>query len=295
MRKMLGWIVLLAGSAWGQAAKPAPAADPTPAIWKVQGAHETVYLFGTVHVMKPEVKWDTGKVADAFAKSDTLYLEIAKLDDVASMQRLGMQLGTDPEHPLSTKLSKEDEGLLTEAAKGMGVDATMLEPMQPWMVYMTLQVLPMIKAGYSPQSGVDIALTGDAKDKGKTVVGFETVSDQLHFLADFPQTQQVELLHQELIDLPKATAQMDKMMADWSSGNVDAIGEMENGEFRTKYPDLYKRLVVERNQRWADQLATLLKSDKPGVAFVAVGAAHLAGPDSLQHQLEMKGFKAVRE
>ena len=187
-------------------------------------------------------------------------------------------------------------GSWTLRRRGMGMPGEQLfEPMQPWMAYMTLQILPMIKAGYSPQSGADVALSGEAKEKGKPVIGFETVSDQLHFLADFPQAQQVELLHQELLDLPRASTQMDQMLADWSAGDVDAIGEMENGEFRAKYPDLYKRLVVDRNQRWADQLATLLKSDKPGVAFVAVGAAHLAGPDSLQHQLELRGFKAVRE
>ena len=153
----------------------------------------------------------------------------------------------------------------------------MFEPMQPWMAYMTLQVLPMIKAGYSPQSGVDVELTGDAKQAAKPVLGFETVSQQLHLLADFPQPQQVELLHQELVDLPKSAEQTDRMMEDWTKGNVEAIADMENGEFRSRSPELYKKLVVERNQRWAEQLATLLKSDKPGVAFVAVGAAHLAG------------------
>ncbi len=287
-------LILLAGVTTGRS-QTAAETEATPALWKVQGSHETVYLFGTVHVMKPEVKWQTAKVMDAFRQSNTLYLEIAKLDDMASMQPMVLQLGMDQEHPLSTKLSKEDEGLLSEAVKGMGMDEAMFEPMQPWMVYMTLQVLPMIKAGYSPQSGVDVALTSDAKEGAKPVVGFETVNQQLHMLADFSQAQQVELLHQELLELPKAPEQTRRMMEDWTAGNVEAIADMENGAFRSRDPELYKKLVVERNQRWADQLSTLLKSDKPGVAFVAVGAAHLAGPDSLQHQLEAHGFKSVRQ
>jgi uncharacterized protein YbaP (TraB family) len=267
-----------------------------PAIWKVQGAHETVYLFGTVHGMKPEVHWQTAKVEDAFKQSDVLYLEIAKLDDLEAMKPLVMELGMDPAHPLSTKISAEDKGRLDAAVRGMGMPGEeMFEPMQPWMAYLTLQVLPMIKAGLNPQSGIDLALSQDAKASAKPVMGFETVGEQAHFFADFPQEQQVNLLHQELDELPKAPEQMNAMVADWASGNVDAIAAMENGEFQTKYPALYAKLVVERNKKWADQLATLLNSDKAGVAFVAVGAAHLAGPDSVQHDLEAKGFKVVRE
>ena len=269
--------------------------EATPAIWKVQGAHETVYLFGTVHVMKPEVHWETAKVTDAFKASDTLYLEIAKIDDMAAMQPIVLQLGMDQAHPLSTKITKDDLGLLDGAAKSMGMPGeAMFEPMQPWLAYMTLQVLPMIKAGYSPQSGIDVKLTGDAKEAAKPVIGFETIDQQLHYFADFPQDQQVNLLHQELADLPKAAAETDEMVSAWTKGDVDAIGRLENGEFQQKYPEVYKKLVVERNERWADQLATLLKSDKAGTAFVAVGAAHLAGSDSVQHALEARGFKAVR-
>ena len=270
-------------------------AEATPGLWKVQGAHETVYLFGTVHVMKPEVHWQTAKVEEAFQASDTLYLEIAKVDDMASMQPLVMELGMDQVHGLSTKVSKEDVGLLDGAAKTMGLPGEQVfEPMQPWMAYMTLQVLPMIKAGYSPQSGIDLKLTEDAKAAGKPVIGFETVGQQLHYLADFPEAQQVELLHQELVDLPKAPAETDAMVGAWTSGDVDKIGALENGEFQQKYPAIYKKLVVERNARWVDQLATLLKSEKAGTAFVAVGAAHLAGQDSLQRGLEAKGFKVGR-
>jgi uncharacterized protein YbaP (TraB family) len=303
----LGLVLAGVGAGYGQGASDAlPAAggakaaalqtEATPAIWKLQGAHETVYLFGTVHGMKPEVHWQTAKVEDAFKQSDTLYLEIAKLDDLEAMKPLVMELGMDPAHPLSTKISAEDKERLDAAVKAMGMPGEeMFEPMQPWLAYLTLQVLPMIKAGLNPQSGIDLALSQDAKASAKPVVGFETVSEQAHFFADFPQAQQVTLLHQELDELPKASEQMNAMVADWASGNVDAIAAMENGEFQAKYPALYAKLVVERNKKWADQLATLLNSDKAGVAFVAVGAAHLAGPDSVQHDLEAKGFKVVRE
>ena len=115
-------LILLAGAIASRSPGQRPQPKPRRRSGRSRGAHETVYLFGTVHIMKPEVKWQTAKVMDAFKRSDTLYLEIAKLDDMASMQPLVLQLGMDQEHPLSTKLSKDDEALLTEAVKGMGME-----------------------------------------------------------------------------------------------------------------------------------------------------------------------------
>lgn len=271
--------------------------DPNanPAIWKVQGAHETVYLFGTVHVMKPEVHWQTKKVTDAFAKSDTLYLEVADLNDMAAMQPLVMKLGIDQDHPLSTKISAEDKAALDKAIKDMGMPGEqMLEPMQPWLAYMTLSVMPILKSGYSPASGVDMVISKDAKDANKTILGFETMEGQLHYLADFPQAQQVTLLHDQLQELPKASSEMSDMMAAWTRGDVETIARIENAGV-ARSPELYKKLVVERNGRFADEIAKMLTSTKPGTVFVAVGAAHLAGPDSVQKDLEAKGFKVTRE
>ena len=61
------------------------------------------------------------------------------------------------------------------------------------------------------------------------------------------------------------------------------------------YSVLYQNLIVRRNQSWADRIARQLRGGKPGTNFVAVGAAHLAGPDSLLVQLEKRGFKPERQ
>ena len=273
-----------------------PVVEATPAIWKVQGAHETVYLFGTVHVMKPNVHWQTPVVMDAFRKSGTLYLEIADVTDTAAVQPLIMKYGMDMAHPLSGKISKDDTARLDEAAKSMGMPGEqMFEPMQPWLVTMTLSVLPMLKSGYAADSGIDAVLLGDAKQDGKKVEGLETAEQQVHLLADFPLEQQVAMLHEELGQLPDSQSRTEETVTDWVHGDVDKIASVEDGDLRAKHPELYKRLVVERNTRWADELAKLLASDTPGTVFVAVGAAHLAGPDSVEKLLEAKGFKVVRQ
>jgi uncharacterized protein len=289
-----GW-----GAAYGQAAvQPQAQASVTanPAIWKVKGAHGTVYLFGTLHLMKKNVDWETAKIKAAFAASDLIYVEVPNLDDAAAEQPLAVKYGTDLAHPLSTKLSKEDVELLDAAVKSMGMGGeAMLEPMQPWLVSAALQLMPILKGGYDPSSGIDMKLLAEARAAQKPVKGFETMESQVHMLADAPQAEQVEMLHKELAELDKSTAEMNDMVAAWEQGDIDKIGKMENDELAAKYPAEYKRLVVVRNAKWAAAIDGMLKDPATGTVFVAVGAGHLAGPDSVIKMLEKDGWKVERQ
>jgi hypothetical protein len=277
----------------GTPAKKIPA---TPAIWRVKGAHGTVYLFGSVHVMKPDVDWESGKVKTAFDSADTLYLEIANIDDTAAAQPLLLQYGLDPQHPLSEKISKEDLGALDSAVKAIGLPGeTMMEPMRPWLVSMTLSILPMVKAGYAPDSGIDMLLLKQTKQASKPVKGFETLEQQIHLVADVPEAEQIAMLHKDLEELDKSTAQMNELVAAWEKGDVEKIGSIDNEELATRYPAVYKRMVVDRNARWVTTLDGVLKDPGTGTVFVAVGAAHLAGPDSVIKLLEKNGWQVERE
>jgi len=296
MRKSVwAWVVGACVAAGAQA--PAVKVAATPAMWKVKGVHGTVYLFGSVHVMKPDVQWETAKVKAALAESGMLYLEIPDVDPEAmkALQPLALQMGMDVEHPLSTKISKEDVALLDTAVKGLGMPGeSSFEPLKPWMVYTILSVLPATKAGYAADSGIDAKLAVEAKGQKKPIKGFETAEEQLHFLADMPEAQQVEMLHKTLIDLPKSQTELDEMVADWTRGDVDKIAAIENDEMKVKYPDLYEKLLVKRNQHFAEVLTGMLKDPATGTVFVTIGAAHLAGPDSVTKMLEKGGYSVVR-
>jgi len=286
-----------AGTAAAPPVASAKQTEAVPALWKVKGAHGTVYLFGSVHVMKPSVHWETAKVKDALTGSDTLYLEISGLDEdsIKAAQPEIMMLGVDQAHPLSTKITKDDVGLLDDAVKSMGMPGEQaMEPLQPWLAYLTISVVPMVKAGYDPNSGIDKLLEAEAKGASKPVKGFETISEQMHYFSDMTQPLQVEMLHQALVDMPKSVTEIDTLVLDWSKGDVDGIGKIENDEMKTKYPDLYQKLLVDRNKRFADTLAGVLKDPATGTVFVAIGAGHLAGPDSVQKMLETKGYSAER-
>ena len=282
---------------------PAASAQPAdakiianPAIWRVKGAHGTIYLFGSVHVMKHNVEWESAKVKAALTASDVIYLEIANLDDTAAAQPLAMQFGLDLQHPLSSKISKDDVAILDAAAKSMGMPGeAMLEPMQPWLVSATLELVPMLKAGYDPTSGIDTKLLAESRSEKKSIKGFETMEEQIHMLADEPMDQQVTELHRQLSELDKSAAEINDLVAAWEHGDVEKIGRIDNDELAAKYPAQYKRIVVDRNTRWAATLDGLLKAPDTGTVFVTVGAAHLAGPDSVLKMLEKNGYKVERE
>jgi uncharacterized protein YbaP (TraB family) len=280
-------------------AKPATEATliADPAIWRVKGAHGTLYLFGSVHIMKPNVVWESEKVKAALTSSDMLYLEIANIDDTASAQPMVMQYGIDAAHPLSTKISKDDVALLDTVAQSIGLPGGegAFEPMQPWLVSVTLSMVPMAKAGFEPTSGIDMKLLAEVKETQKPVKGFETMVEQMHMLADVPQAEQVKMLHKDLVELDKSAAEMNDLVVAWEKGDVEKIGKIDNEELATKYPEEYKRIVVDRNTKWAATIDGLLKDPATGTVFVAVGAAHLAGPDSVLKMLEKDGWKVVRE
>lgn len=270
-------------------------AHAEPALWVVKGPHATVYLFGSVHVLRKDNPWRTPAIDAAIKASDKLYLEIPDADDAQALQPLVMQLGVDREHPLSSKLTKEQLAHVDSAAKNLGLPGgeTNLEPLRPWMAAITLSVFPMMKAGYDPASGVEQVLKPEFTKDHKPVLGFETASQQLHFFADLGQKQEVDYLLSSLDDISATPEGFNKIVDAWYAGDDKTINDLFNKDFTTKYPELYKLLIVQRNQSWMPTLNTLLKGE--GTTFVAVGAGHIGGPDGVIALLTKAGYTVERK
>lgn len=264
-----------------------------PALWVIKDPDSTIYLMGTVHVLRPGTPWHEGKIEAALAESRELMLEATGLDDGAVMQPLVRKYGLDPANPLSGKLAEKDRPRLAAAAQAMGLPPQALEPMQPWLVALTLGLAPAVKAGYDPRSGVETVLTGMAKAGGWPVAGLETPEQQIRYLAEMSPQTQVNFLSSTLDDMDTAAAQLDAMVAAWQAGDAAGLEKIFVTEMKDDYPELYEALLVRRNQAWAQVLAQKLTGS--GVVFVAVGAGHTVGPDSVQAQLAKLGIKAERK
>jgi len=267
-----------------------------PALWTVNDHGATVYLFGTVHMLRPETRWKFPKITAAFDVATDFWFE---LEDASPslMRPLIVSFGADQAHPLSSKCSAADITRIDAAAKAGGMPGeAALEPMRPWLAATILGLAPVIKAGFDPHNGVDNLLRADVQQRGKHIHGFETMEQQVRFLAELPVPVEREMLLSTLDDYDAGAAQLREIVDDWAKGDVEALGVLLLRAMNyNHYPELYRNLIVRRNQNWADRIARQLHSGKPGISFVAVCAAHLAGPDSLLVQLEKRGFKPERQ
>ncbi len=265
-----------------------------PALWMVKDADTTIHLFGTVHLMPSDASWHSPELDRAMADSRTLYVEITD-DDPANMTALVLRYGMDATHPLSGQLSPSEAHRLSLLANRTGVPGGMqtLNVMRPWLAALTLAVTPLLKAGLDPEHGVDKQLKARMTDAGKPVLGLETAEQQIRFLADMPRAMELALLRSTMRDADKGAFQLTELIDAWKAGDVDSIARIGNDDMRRREPKLYQRLLVQRNQAWATKIAAMLQ--QPGTVFIAVGAAHLAGPDSVQAQLRKLGIEAVRE
>jgi len=206
-----------------------------------------------------------------------------------------MQLGLDQAHPLSTKLSKDELAKLDKVATVAGIPngEASLESLRPWLVAVMLSVAPIIKAGYDPNSGVESVLKPEFTSANKPVQGFETAEQQLHYFADMPEKQQIDYLIQGIDDFDKESDKFDKIVSSWYAGDDATIDKLMSEDFKDKSPDLYKVLIVKRNQAFAAQIDKLLKGD--GTIFVSVGAAHLIGSDGINALLQKMGYTVTKQ
>lgn len=263
-----------------------------PALWVVRDADSTLYLFGTIHFLKPDAEWRTAQVQSAFEASDRLVLEVANPEDQAAVVPLIQQFGLSPDRPLSSLLEPDDLQRLTTVATAMGRDAAQMDVMRPWLAGVLLSSAKLSHAGYDPGSGVDVILRAEARAAGKQILGLETPTDQVRMLSGFPEAGQVAFLNNTIRDFDAAPVELDRLAEAWAGGDTDAIDAVTLQPMRDQSEQLYQTLIVERNQRWAREIQGLLEG--AGTTFVAVGALHLSGQDGVPEILKANGVDAIR-
>ena len=267
-------------------------AKAEPAMWVIRDADSTIYLIGTMHLLKHGTEWNTEKVKKTVHESTELWLEVADFDNQSALAPLMAKFGVDPQHPLSTRLNEEQRKRIEKVATRYNIPAASLEPMRPWLAALVLAVGPIMKAGYDPKAGVERILNAQAVAEGDKIRGFETAEEQIRLLADLSDAEQVAFLMSMLDDLEKGLDLLDQLAKAWIDGDTDTITRLSVDEMKREAPTVYKKLIVQRNIAWSEKIVEMLKGS--GVQQIAVGAAHLAGPESVQAQLGKRGIKVER-
>lgn len=289
LRLALAGLLPLAGCA----AEAAPAAKAArPAMWKLADSDTIVYLFGTIHLLPEGRTWRTPAMDAAMAGSQELVLEVANVDDVMAAAQALAKLGMSPGlAPIAERVPEEKRAALRAMIAESGYPEAVFDSLETWAAALPLLGVTFKRLGLDPSLGVERQIDKPFRTSGKIVTGLETVEQQLGYFDSLPEAAQRALLLSVVEDSAETRAQFKAMLDAWSSGDLAAIERTFDDETQLS-PELKAVLMSKRNAAWADWLER--RMERPGTVFVAVGAGHLAGDESVQAMLRKKGLKAKR-
>ncbi|MFP5394922.1 MAG: TraB/GumN family protein [Alphaproteobacteria bacterium] len=261
-----------------------------PALWKVSDDDTTIYLFGTIHLLPKGIEWYDGRVANAFEQSQELVTEIPEVPQQKTMA-VTMQLGALPAgQTLRGQMTPAERAKFEAALQSLSVPPSAFDQLKPWLASVAIMSIPLMQSGYSLDNGVEAQLDQRNKALGRPRLGLETLEYQLGIFDGLPNEAQKAYLFETVDALPVLTKEIAKMVEAWSQGDAQALAELLNDEMDD--PVLYKALLSDRNRNWSQWIDDRL--DRPGTVFIAVGAGHLGGRDSVQEFLGKAGIKVER-
>ena len=264
-------------------------------LWKVEDSKgATAYLLGSLHVLTADAYPLPAAIDEAFAESTTLVEEVDldEMNDPMQMMAALSKAMLTGGQTLDQLIAAETFAEVKKRAEAYGMPMAALQRMKPWLVAVTLMAPTLQKAGFKSELGVDRHFFDRAKANGMKRQALETLAYQLDRFDQLSPKLQEDLLESTIEELDTQVSSVQEMAQAWSFGNVAAM-EKFTLEALLESPELYQRLLVERNNNWIPHVEGCLK-DNAG-CFIVVGAAHLVGPDGLPTLLQKKGYKIAQQ
>ena len=264
--------VLAAFLAAPAAALPAgpPDLNPqTPALWAISDHDTTIFLFGTFHALDASTDWFSPTIRAALDASHQLVLETVVPSAPGELRGtlIRHQLLSEPVAGAPIISDRNAPGFVGSARRTMATSREL---------------------GMSVEMGADSVLRRTAEAQGKAVEGLESFDAQLGMFATLSRLTPRGAQRSQQLD---QQATVLRLRDAWKAGQSGEFTAML-GTIQNQSPETYRILFADRNQRWAEWIAKRL--DQPGVAFVAVGAGHLSGGDSIQNNLSRRGIRSSR-
>lgn len=267
------------------------AAHGAPALWEVSDADSKVWLFGSFHILPPDLHWRTPVFDQTVAGADHVYFETnVSAESQAGLLAETFRRGISPlGEKLTDSLDPAQAKTLIKKARSIDVNIGALQAMRPWLATTTIAVAATVKAGYDPESGVDIRLQSEIPPERQRF--FETNAEQLAFLADAPVAEQVTQLVTTVSQLEELKTSMTRMLGAWSNGQPETLSDLFTTEMAGD-PAFVDRLIYNRNAKWVQSIKKMLASNEQDL--IVVGAGHLLGDRSVVDLLGKAGFTVKR-
>ncbi|MDZ7645106.1 MAG: TraB/GumN family protein [Woeseiaceae bacterium] len=262
-------------------------------LWRVEGAANSVYLLGSIHLLR-ESDYPLPPVIDsAYDDAESLFMELDMDDlDPLAAQGIATELGVlSNGGSLEALLGSGPYRRAAELAERADIPLALLGSTEPWLAAINVEQLMLMRIGFDPAHGIETRFTRRAKTDSKAITGLESVRQQLEILDGLPMEVQRALLLQTLEDSLELEARMDELVRAWRTGDTGLLEQTMLRDMQ-EHPRLYEQLVVARNRNWTQRIVELLKADED--VLVIVGALHLVGPDGLPALLEARGYRPAQ-
>jgi uncharacterized protein YbaP (TraB family) len=276
-----------------------------PYLWKItraDGSGASSWIFGTIHLQRPDVAALAPAVQGAVDHANAVYTELPM--DTETILGLTPKLMIPNGKTLGDLLGAQLTADLTAELKATNPALTLgpLDHMKPWAVAASLIELDD-QMKYPGTLPLDVVIFQRAAMAGKEVGGLETTDEQLAIFEDLTTDEQAALLRDTITQLRavRATGRTpsDILAELYLAGDLDKLVEelmkWDAASGDTKFNDqLMERLLYRRNAIMAGRIEKKLH-EHPQTSFLfAVGAAHLQGPRGLLAALEKAGYHLTR-
>jgi len=282
-RKKSRWLLALGllGGLSAQAASP---------VWAIRGDHNTVYLAGSVHLLKAGDASLPPAFDRAYTDSKELVMELAldKLDPMEAASWMSEHGALKGGATLRGTIGEERYRRVSRQAQQLGLPMEALDELEPWVIALQLLELKYMQLGFDPQQGVEQQLEVRAQADGKPIVGLETLDEQLGVLQGMSYPDQARFLDMVVTEMQEVESETDSVVDAWRRGDSARLGALLSDEYKS-FPSLYRTLVSDRNRHWLPQIEKLLHENRD--CFVIVGALHLVGDGGLLELMRRDGYK----
>ena len=259
-------------------------------LWEVKGRTNTVFLLGSMHVMKEDMYPLAPEIEAAYKQASVLVFEtdMKALESPALAFKLTAKAMYPEDDSLKEHVSPAIYSLLVSNLQSSFLTEDMVNRFRPWMAAMTVVLVELQKQGFDVQNGLDKHFVNRAGTDGKTVDFFEQPEFQIALLTSLGDKESEEFLGQALRDMDVFKKQFKELVTAWLTGDTKALDKLLLESFR-EYPLMHKKFLTDRNRTWMPKLEKLLSGGKD--VLVVVGAGHMIGKDGVVDLLTAKGYK----
>jgi len=270
----------------------AGAAAAEPPVWVVKDKDSEIVLFGSVHVLPPNMDWTPPALDRALKDADDIWFELP-IDPQSEAETAAMatQVGVlPPDGSLFKLLTPEDGALMSRMAAAYGVSPALLDRLQPWLAEIALAGGAYRKVGADASTGVEKVIAAMATPKARREA-FETPAEQIALLSSGPMDEQIASLRETMHEMEDKPEEFRTLVNAWMAGDIATLDREALEPIRKSSPTLFTRLVTDRNVRWTQILDTRLKGH--GHTVVVVGVGHLIGPGGVPARLRALGYSVT--